>query len=124
MAATLLSVNNYYYPRGGAEVVFFRHNGMLHDAGWSVVPFAMNHRLNVDGPERADFVSELEYGRETDDALTKIRKGLRPSTRSRRAASSLASSTAPRPICATHTTSITISRRRSWGWSTAAASRS
>src|SRR5688500_5268530 len=77
MAATLLSVNNYYYPRGGAEVVFFRHNGMLHDAGWSVVPFAMNHRLNVDGPERADFVSELEYGRATDDALTKIRKGLK-----------------------------------------------
>jgi glycosyltransferase involved in cell wall biosynthesis len=77
MAATLLSVNNYYYPRGGAEVVFFRHNGMLHDAGWSVVPFAMNHRLNVDGPERADFVSELEYGRDTDDALTKIRKGLK-----------------------------------------------
>ena len=29
MAATLLSVNNYYYARGGAEVAFLRHNGML-----------------------------------------------------------------------------------------------
>jgi glycosyltransferase involved in cell wall biosynthesis len=77
MAATLLSINNYYYPRGGAEVVFFRHNGMLHDAGFHVVPFAMNHRLNVGGAERAEFASELEYGRESDGLLTRIRKGLK-----------------------------------------------
>ncbi len=72
---TLLSINNYYYPRGGAEVVFFRHNDVLHDAGWAVVPFAMNHSLNVGGPERSDFVSELEYGRPSESAFTKIRKG-------------------------------------------------
>jgi glycosyltransferase involved in cell wall biosynthesis len=77
MAATLLSVNNYYYPRGGAEVVFFRHNGMLHDAGWSVVPFAMNHRMNVGGAERAEFVSELEYDGESDGMVAKLRKGLK-----------------------------------------------
>src|SRR5688572_17494656 len=75
MAATLLSVNNYYYPRGGAEVVFFRHNGMLHDAGWSVVPFAMNHRLNVGGAERSEFVTELEYGRDGEGLAAKVRKG-------------------------------------------------
>jgi glycosyltransferase involved in cell wall biosynthesis len=77
MSTTLLSINNYYYPRGGAEVVFFRHNGMLHDAGFRVVPFAMNHRLNVGGAERSDFVSELEYGRESDGLVSKIRKGLK-----------------------------------------------
>ena len=77
MAATLLSVNNYYYPRGGAEVVFFRHNGMLHEAGWSVVPFAMNHRLNVGGPERSEFVAELEYGRAGEGLPAKMRKGLK-----------------------------------------------
>jgi glycosyltransferase involved in cell wall biosynthesis len=77
MAATLLSINNYYYPRGGAEIVFLRHNGMLHDAGFSVVPFAMNHRLNVGGAERSEFVSELEYGAESDGLVTKIRKGLK-----------------------------------------------
>ncbi|HET7608092.1 MAG TPA: glycosyltransferase [Gammaproteobacteria bacterium] len=76
MTATLLSINNYYYPRGGAEVVFFRHNGMLHDAGWDVVPFAMNHRMNVGG-ERSEFVNEIEYGRETDGVVTKIRNGLK-----------------------------------------------
>ena len=77
MAATLLSINNYYYPRGGAEVVFLRHNGMLNDAGFRVVPFAMNHRLNVGGSERSDFASELEYGAESDGPVTKIRKGLK-----------------------------------------------
>jgi glycosyltransferase involved in cell wall biosynthesis len=77
MAATLLSINNYYYPRGGAEVVFFRHNGMLHDAGFRVVPFAMNHEMNVGGAHRPEFVAELEYGRESDGLAAKIRKGLK-----------------------------------------------
>src|SRR5688572_9224670 len=77
MSATLLSINNYYYPRGGAEVVFFRHNGMLNDAGFRVVPFAMNHRMNVGGAERSEFASELEYGRESDGVVTKLRKGLK-----------------------------------------------
>jgi glycosyltransferase involved in cell wall biosynthesis len=76
MTTTLLSINNYYYPRGGAEVVFFRHNGMLHDAGWDVVPFAMNHRMNIGG-ERSEFVSELEYGRESDGLAARLRKGLK-----------------------------------------------
>jgi glycosyltransferase involved in cell wall biosynthesis len=76
MSATLLSINNYYYPRGGAEVVFFRHNGMLHDAGWDVVPFAMNHRLNVGG-ERSEFVAELEYGRASDGVVTRLRQGVK-----------------------------------------------
>jgi glycosyltransferase involved in cell wall biosynthesis len=76
MTATLLSINNYYYPRGGAEIVFFRHNGMLHDAGWDVVPFAMNHRMNVGGA-RTEFVSELEYGHEADGFAATIRKGIK-----------------------------------------------
>lgn len=76
MTATLLSINNYYYPRGGAEVVFLRHNGVLHDAGWSIVPFAMNHRLNPGG-ERPEFVAELEYGRETDGLLARVRNGVK-----------------------------------------------
>jgi glycosyltransferase involved in cell wall biosynthesis len=77
MTATLLSINNYYYPRGGAEVVFLRHNGMLNEAGWEVVPFAMNHRMNEGAPQRAEFVSELEYGHDSEAMLTRIRKGLK-----------------------------------------------
>lgn len=77
MGPTLLSINNYYYPRGGAEVLFFRHNAMLQDAGWAVVPFAMNHPLNVGGAERAEFVAELEYGRASDGALARVRQGIK-----------------------------------------------
>ncbi|MDP9008554.1 MAG: glycosyltransferase [Pseudomonadota bacterium] len=42
----LLSINNYYYRRGGAESVFFDHNSLLERAGWEVIPFAMQHAEN------------------------------------------------------------------------------
>jgi glycosyltransferase involved in cell wall biosynthesis len=77
MAATLLSVNNYYYARGGAEVAFFRHNGMLRSEGWSVVPFAMNHERNEGGARNDEFVDEIEFGRASDGALAKVRKGVK-----------------------------------------------
>jgi glycosyltransferase involved in cell wall biosynthesis len=75
MSATLLSVNNYYYARGGAEIAFFRHNAMMRDAGWSIVPFAMNHERNVGGAN-ATFVDEIELGG-ADGPLTKARKALK-----------------------------------------------
>jgi glycosyltransferase involved in cell wall biosynthesis len=74
MSATLLSVNNYYYARGGAEVAFLRHNGMLSDAGWSVVPFCMKHENNRIDEWNDDFVDEIEFGRENEGLLTKVRK--------------------------------------------------
>ena len=46
----LLSINNYYYPRGGSEAVFFGHNRMLEDLGWDVVPFSMRHASNLATP--------------------------------------------------------------------------
>jgi glycosyltransferase involved in cell wall biosynthesis len=42
----LLSINNYYYRRGGAEAVFFDHNELFMRAGWDVVPFSMHHAGN------------------------------------------------------------------------------
>ncbi len=36
--ATLLSINNYYYHRGGAEAIFFAHNKMFEALGWRVAP--------------------------------------------------------------------------------------
>jgi glycosyltransferase involved in cell wall biosynthesis len=59
---TLLSINNYHYPRGGAEVVFLEQNRMLEDAGWRVVPFAMHHPNNLPSPWSRYFVDELEFG--------------------------------------------------------------
>ena len=61
---TLLSINNYYYHRGGAETVFFNHNKMLTEERWRVVPFAMRHPKNLSSGYDEFFVEEIEYGKE------------------------------------------------------------
>jgi hypothetical protein len=58
----LLSINNYYYARGGAELVFLEQNRMLEAQGWSVVPFAMHHAKNLPSPWERHFVDEIEFG--------------------------------------------------------------
>lgn len=60
--SVLLSVNNYYYYRGGAETVFLEHNRMFEGAGWQVVPFAMRHPKNLETPWSRHFVDEIELG--------------------------------------------------------------
>lgn len=62
--AQLLSVNNYYYPRGGAEVVFLEHNKLFEKSGWRVIPFAMQHEKNLETPWSEYFVEDIEYGAE------------------------------------------------------------
>ena len=59
---TLLSVNNYYYRRGGAETVFLEHNRLFEDLGWQVVPFAMHHANNIPTPWSRHFIDEIEFG--------------------------------------------------------------
>ncbi|MCC7347753.1 MAG: glycosyltransferase family 4 protein [Variibacter sp.] len=61
-APTLLSINNYFYPRGGAEVVFLEHNRMFQDLGWEVVPFAMRHPRNLATRWESFFPDESEFG--------------------------------------------------------------
>jgi glycosyltransferase involved in cell wall biosynthesis len=58
----LLAINNYYYPRGGAEVLFLEHNRMFENIGWQVVPFAMRHPKNLASPWTAYFPDEIEFG--------------------------------------------------------------
>src|SRR3990172_775245 len=58
---TLLSVNNYFYPRGGAEVVFLEQNRILEQCGWTVVPFAMEHSKNLQSNWSRYFVEEVEF---------------------------------------------------------------
>lgn len=59
----LLSINNYFYPRGGAEVLFLEQNRLLEGAGWQVVPFAMRHPQNLPTPWADYFPDEIEFGR-------------------------------------------------------------
>jgi glycosyltransferase involved in cell wall biosynthesis len=58
----LLSVNNYYYRRDGSEAVYFDHNRLLEESGWSVVPFSMQHPKNFESEYASYFVTEIEYG--------------------------------------------------------------
>jgi glycosyltransferase involved in cell wall biosynthesis len=58
----LLAINNYYYPRGGAEVLFLEHNRMFENIGWQVVPFAMRHAKNLATPWADYFPDEIEFG--------------------------------------------------------------
>ena len=69
----LLSINNYYYPRGGSEAVFFEHNRLFELAGWEVVPFSMQSAQNLPSPWSGQFAND-------DDAsgfspLAKLSKG-------------------------------------------------
>ena len=63
-ARKLLSVNNYYYARGGAEVLFLEQNRILENAGWQVVPFTMRHSRNLATPWDKYFPDEIEFGGE------------------------------------------------------------
>lgn len=60
---TLLSINNYFYKRGGAETVFFEQNDMLEKDGWNIVPFAMQHDQNLPSEWESYFVDEIEMGK-------------------------------------------------------------
>ena len=62
LMSTLLSVNNYYYRRGGAETVFFEHGRLFEGIGWTVVPFSMRHQSNLETPWSEHFVDEIEFG--------------------------------------------------------------
>lgn len=55
-----MSINNYYYRRGGSEVVFFEHNRLFEDAGWTVVPFSTQNALNEPSPWSDHFVKESD----------------------------------------------------------------
>jgi glycosyltransferase involved in cell wall biosynthesis len=70
---TLLSINNYYYYRGGAETVFLEHNRMFDAAGWRVVPFSMWHPRNLASPWVQYFVEEIEFG-ESYSLMEKLRR--------------------------------------------------
>jgi glycosyltransferase involved in cell wall biosynthesis len=67
----LLSINNYYYRRGGSETVFFEHNRLFEQAGWNVVPFSMQHPLNEASPWDRHFVADSTDER-SQSRLSKI----------------------------------------------------
>lgn len=72
----LLSINNYYYRRGGAEFVFMEQNRLFEDIDWDVIPFSMKHPDNLDSEWSDYFINEIEFGGQYSvlDKLKKVPK--------------------------------------------------
>jgi glycosyltransferase involved in cell wall biosynthesis len=72
---TLLSINNYHYRRGGADIMFLEQNRLFEEQGWDVVPFAMQHEQNEPTPWSEHFPDELEFGNSYSPLGTAVRAG-------------------------------------------------
>ena len=59
----ILSINKYYWKKGGSESVFFNENEMLESKGHSVIPFAMQGKKNQLSPYSKYFVQEVNYSK-------------------------------------------------------------
>ena len=57
----ILLINKFFYPRGGAETVFFQERGNLKRAGYEVLEFAMRHPDNLASDYDDYFVPYVEY---------------------------------------------------------------
>lgn len=57
----VLSVNKYFWKKGGSETVFFNEKEMLESAGHSVIPFSMKGNLNERSEYSKYFISEIDY---------------------------------------------------------------
>jgi len=58
---TLLTINNYHYRRGGAEVVYLEQAALFEKYGWRVAAFSMSHEDNLPSSWASSFTTEIEY---------------------------------------------------------------
>jgi len=54
-------VNKFFYPKGGAETVFFQERKFLLNTGNMVIDFSMDHPDNQDSPYFPYFVPNVDY---------------------------------------------------------------
>ena len=59
---SLLSINNYHYPRGGADAMYLAHGARFETLGWQHAWFAMRHPRNLPTPWSSHFVDDIEFG--------------------------------------------------------------
>lgn len=57
----VLSVNKFYWRKGGSESVFFNEMDMLERHGHRVIPFSMHNPDNLASPFSEYFVDEVDY---------------------------------------------------------------
>ncbi len=59
---SLLSINNYHYPRGGADAMYLAHGARFEALGWRHAWFAMQHPRNLPTRWSSHFVDDIEFG--------------------------------------------------------------
>lgn len=59
----IVSINKYFWKKGGSEAVFFSEKEMLEDSGHHVIPFSMHSKFNQESPYAKYFVSEVDYNK-------------------------------------------------------------
>ena len=57
----ILSVNKYFWKKGGSETVFFGEKQLLESHGHQVIPFSMQSSQNLETPFSKYFVTEVNY---------------------------------------------------------------
>ncbi|NDW17368.1 glycosyltransferase [Dysgonomonas sp. 216] len=69
----ILQINKYFYPKGGAETVFFNTIDLLKDNGHTVIPFSVKSEKNRKSEYESYFVNFSELSE--SGLLTKITEG-------------------------------------------------
>ena len=57
----ILLVNKFFFPKGGAETVFFQEREFLRRSGHDVVDFSMRHPANIPSPYKDYFIPQIDY---------------------------------------------------------------
>lgn len=57
----ILLANKFFYPKGGAETVFFQERKWLQSCGHDVADFSMHHEKNLASPFSDYFVPNIDY---------------------------------------------------------------
>jgi glycosyltransferase involved in cell wall biosynthesis len=61
----ILHVNKFYYPKRGADRVFFNVTKLLEEHGNTVIPFSMTHPKNLKSKYKDYFVSQVNFDNPT-----------------------------------------------------------
>ena len=59
----ILSVNKYFFPKGGAETYYFSLNSLLKDKGYQVTTFSMKDQRNRPSSFENYFVESIDYNK-------------------------------------------------------------
>ena len=70
----ILSVNKFFWQKGGSEAVFFGEKALLESRGHSVVPFSMADEKNLPSDYSRFFVSHIDYA--TAGGAAKLRSAM------------------------------------------------